>query len=372
LIESSAPVRQAALERAARLENGNREALSVCLARELDSAVQPSAEARMLALDSLRRIARANEHVDEIMAQFLSSPDDNEAALAAEVVSPYGTELAEYAQKLGKEFASDKPLRRRLLSGWLLTKTGVSSRNAEDSVRPLLKNSDPRLRAWAAGAIAYMYPEQPEKTSVRDIVGLFRYDENFANLVLSQLDLDGSKTVSLLRPVLSDPDPELRAACALVLGGMGEKAKDAVPDLMRLLESADGKTAYAAAQALGGVGAPALDPLFECIDGGSAADKCVSALAWSGSHAIEKLKGGLSARNSENLRLNSAQALGSMAAQLLMPQAGMFYQDPQAAFDSLRQTLPALQKNAETDSSAQARAAARAAVEAIRKGIPAE
>gem|GEM_PF-4169945 len=372
LLESSAPVRQAALGRAAQLSDEARDSLAVCLARELNPKIQPDARTRMLALDSLRKAARARGRMDEIMSLFFATDDPAEAALAAEVAAPFTAELGDYARKLGAEFASGKLPQRRILAAWLLTKTGVFSRNAEDSVRPLLKDSDLRARAWAAGVMAFMFPEKPDKTSVRDIVSLFRYDEDTAGLALAQLDLEGDKTVSLLRPVLSDPDPELRAVCALVLGGMGEKAKDAVPDLVQMLGSADSRSAYAAAQALGGIGESALEALFACLEGGDRngpADKCAVALAWAGKPALKRLERGLSGENPENMRRNSALALRLMAEQSLLPQAKMFYADPQSVFAELRRTLPALQKSADSDSSAGVRILSQRAVEAIAKGI---
>ena len=371
LVSSTATVRQSALEKAAVMTD-EKDALCACLGKELSPALEPAVPSRLLALDALRRLGRAEDFSGEIMDLFLHSQDTSEAVVAATVLAPYASDLADdYVPALAAQFAGGKPVERRLLSALLLSNMGILSRGAENAVRPLLSDEDPRVRGWAAAVLAGMFPEHPEATSVREIVGLFRYDEKAARQALVQLDPDGGKTVQLLRPVLSDSDSELRAACALVLGEMHDKAKDAVPDLMRMLESADLKVGYAAAQALGSIGPGALPQLLVCIDGEpdiAPARQCAVALSWMGREAIGDLERSLTARG-VNVRRNSAAALGMMSGQLLMPQASMFYDDPQGSFDRLRQTLPTLQKAADGDPEQDMRLAAKHAMDEIRRGI---
>ena len=51
----------------------------------------------------------------------------------------------------------------------------------------------------------------------------------------------------------------MRRAAAEVLGGLGPAAKDAVPDLVKLLDDPDEGVRWAAASALGGIGPAAKD-----------------------------------------------------------------------------------------------------------------
>ncbi|MFA5162061.1 MAG: HEAT repeat domain-containing protein [Elusimicrobiales bacterium] len=369
MVSSSEAVRQSGLERAAALSGAGKDELSSCLARGLDRKIQPDAQSRILAAQALDRLGAAQPRRAELWEMFRSASAAEEAAAAAAALSPFVAQYPEYAAPLGKIFASGDNTANRLIAAWLLTRMGPAARGAQDKISPLLKDADPRLRGWTAAALAFMFPEKPEKTSARDIAGLFRYDEQTARAALEQLDPEGKKTAALLRPALSDPDPQLRAVCALVLGEMGEKAAEAVPDLMKMLESPDGKTAYAAAQALGGIGVPALEPLFECLGGeSSAVRQCAAALAWMGGPAVDRLQRALASK-SPSARTGGCEALGMMADHLLMPQAAMFYADPQSSFDRLRKVLPVLQKVAETETDEAARLSCLRAVEAIKKGL---
>jgi len=374
IVSSTSAVRQNALEKSAAMTDG-KDALCACLDKELSPELEPSAAARMLAVDALRRLGRAGDFSGDIMELFLHSRDVQESAVAAAALAPYASDLADdYVPQLAAQFSGGKPVERRLLAASLLTDMGMLSRGAESAVRPLLSDVDPRVRGWAAAVLAAMFPEHPESTSVREIVGLFRYDEKAARQALIQLDPEGDKTVDLLRPVLNDSDSDLRAACALVLGEMHEKARDAVPDLMALLDSSDVKVGYAAAQALGSIGSEAQGKLMTCIAGApesSPARQCSVALAWMGRDAIGGLEHSLSASD-VNVRRNAASSLAIMADQLLMPQAAMFYDDPQGSFDRLRQVLPALQQAADNDADSDMRYASKRAIEEIQRGISAK
>jgi len=176
-----------------------------------------------------------------------------------------------------------------------------------------LKDKEPEVRATAAGA-------------------------------LRRLGVDAAPAISALRALLEDPDRHVRCQAAGTLGKL--KAEDAVPDLVRLLGSADAGDRAAAARALASVGekgaaalapflshpeetyrnvarlelagmgeeaVPALAALLAAEDGRTRRE-AATLLAKIGEPAIDALKHALQAKGAAE-RLDAAWALGRMGTQ---------------------------------------------------------
>ena len=73
------------------------------------------------------------------------------------------------------------------------------------------------------------------------------------------------KSVEELRKSLKDPDSTVRSQAAMALAGKGAEAKDAVPDLIRILGDAP-TVRNKVVEALSKIGSPAVPSLIEALN----------------------------------------------------------------------------------------------------------
>jgi len=81
--------------------------------------------------------------------------------------------------------------------------------------------------------------------------------------ILGELGPKAKDAVPDLQAALADPDKEVRRSAARSLGDIGPASKSAVPTLGKALKDADPQVRQSAAYALGRIGDPAARPFLE-------------------------------------------------------------------------------------------------------------
>lgn len=167
---------------------------------------------------------------------------------------------------LGRSDKGTDPL--RLVAIRALGAYGREAAGTVPAILPFLKDSDPRVRWFAAEALANIGPDARAavpsliEALQSDVVATGKDEENFnvltkapirliAAYALGRIGPDARAAVPALTTALSGPDSRVRLAAARALGRMGEAARPAVPNLVRLAtRESNNQVAVQAAESL--------------------------------------------------------------------------------------------------------------------------
>ena len=216
---------------------------------ELVTALQSAQEsARLQAIDHLAaQGAQAAEAVAPL-AKLLSDDSANVRAHAAHALGRIGAAAKPTVPALTELLKDADPMVRTQA-----VKAVIAIRPGPQVTVPLcvklLEDSDPGLRQRIMHAIADAGPQ-----AVTGLIEALKNDRAayWACLVLREIGPAGKDAIPALVEKLKDARPEIRREAALALGGMGEVAGEAAPQLAVLL--GDEHAATAATYALGRIG----------------------------------------------------------------------------------------------------------------------
>jgi HEAT repeat protein len=211
----------------------------------------------------------------------LGSPDPVDRAAAARAISHMGRHAALAASDL-LDAVKDNSAEVRAMAGLALVQSESDDPRLPAVLRPLFRDSDPRVRV-AAAAILLRASENTAAEALPVLIdGLMHPDRRFAhiaahflgrlgpgavsavpalratlfdrqppsNYALDALERIGIATVPVLSEAMSHPDEAIRCHAARVLGRMGRSAESAAPALRTALNDRDADVRREAANAL--------------------------------------------------------------------------------------------------------------------------
>lgn len=246
---------------------------------------------------------------------------------------------------------SDDPL-KQTFAAVIITSMGRPYEELSPILQEALTGKDPALRAYAAGALAFIYPQNEANAS--EIVRLYIFDPAFAQRAMNQTAADAKQQTKFLKTASAGGDAQLRAAAAAWLGTL--HTQDAAKQLLKMAKTE--KDPQVTAQIATGLAknreatmAAAVKELRRSYKTPQAATYAL-ALGFMTGNAVESLRQGLADKN-ENVRINSARAAAYMAGVLSNPDAFAYTSD--RAFDTglLKSLIPALALRAKAGSAAE-------------------
>lgn len=306
----------------------------------------PAQNALNKALPLLQKNRRTAAENQQVFTLFRSAKDpDTVFAAGASLVKTPPAKAQEPAL-FNLVLRPDNPL-KQTFAAVILTAMGSGQEEFSPLFQDALTGKDPALRAYAAGAYAFIRPE--DKARSAEIVRLYIFDPAFARRALNQISGDAKEQFKHLKTASSADDAQVRAAAAAWLGAL--HTPEAAKQLLKMAKTE--KDAQASAQIATGLAKNRDLTLEETAkelrrDPASAPAATYSlALGFMTGNAVETLRAGLASKN-KNTRANSARACAYMAGVLSNPDAFAYTSD--RAFDAtlLKSLIPALTVQAKT------------------------
>lgn len=202
----------------------------------------------------------------KVWVEVIRTGSDSDARTACKVVGLLGVD----ALPALREMMKDRSASVRDRAAFAVGEIGDDARIALPDVIALLRDPDAKVRESAARALGEF--TVLDQTAVGPLVALFSDDirESFAAAEASAAVAKvGKAAVGPLTASLRDSSRDVRNRAAKALGLIGSDAKEAIPQLIRLLKTdRDTEVRREAAMALGRIGADtqeALEPLIELV-----------------------------------------------------------------------------------------------------------
>lgn len=322
------------------------------LAVLLWAAAAPATAATPLqrALPLLQKNHRSAEETQQVLNVFRTAKDpDTVFAAGASLVKTPPAKTQEPAL-FNLLLRQGEPL-KQTFAAVILTAMGRESEEFSPFLQEALTGKDPALRAYAAGAEAFIRPQNA--ANAPEIVRLYIFDPAFAQRAMNQIAQNAKKQLKFLREAAAQ-DAQTRAAAAAWLGTL--HSQDATKQLLKMAKTE--KDSQAAAQIATGLAknreltmAAAVKELRRDYNAPQAATYAL-ALGFMTGNAVEPLRRGLADKN-ENVRINSARAAAYMAGVLANPDAFAYSSDRAFDVGLLKSLIPALTLRAKTGSGAE-------------------
>lgn len=206
-------------------------------------------------IDGLQQLSRAGERARPAavaVRSLLKSDDPIISADAAETLHAIAND-AEGSVNTLIRLLTDSDESVVCLACYLLGKLGPEAIDAQPDLEIVLTESSGITALHAAEALLRIAPRQDNAFSAlsQALTSSDRQQRWFAALALGSVQ--GPKRIEAavaLQAALDDEGPEVRAAAALSLGGLGEQAAVAIDDLERIAQSDEQDVREAAATAL--------------------------------------------------------------------------------------------------------------------------
>lgn len=231
----------------------------------------------------------------------------------------------------------------------IITAMGQTHEELLPILEEALTGKDPALRAYAAGAYAFIRPQ--ETSHAAEIVRLYIFDPAFAQRAMNQTAKDAQAQTKFLKEASASQDAQLRAAAAAWLGAL--HTQEGAKLLLKMAKTE--KDAQVSAPIATGL-AKNRDLTMESVvkelrRSPQSAQSATYALAlgFMTGNAVDALRKGLADKNA-NVRANSARAAAYMAGVLSNPDAFAYTSDRAFDISLLKSLIPALNLRAKTAS----------------------
>jgi len=192
----------------------------------------PSPAARIQAARGFSKLANPSAEAFPLLLSAVDDPEQGVREASVQALGSYGQ--AALPTLAGFLNHPDKYVRRNAV--WAIGKFGHSARFAISSLCNALRDADPRTAAGAAQALGGMGavagPAVP--ALIEAMCGTNVVLCRLASKALSQI---GAPALEPLMANLRHHDPFVRAEVALALGWMGPLAREAVSELVQLIET---------------------------------------------------------------------------------------------------------------------------------------
>ncbi len=299
-------------------------------------------------LQKTHRTAAENQQVLTVL-RTAKDPDTVFAAGASLVKTPPAK--AQEPALFNLVLRSDDPL-KQTFAAVIITSMGGTYEELFPILEQALTGKDPALRAYAAGACAFIRPQDDANAS--EVVRLYIFDPAFARRAMNQIAADSAQQTKFLKTAASSADAQQRAAAAAWLGTL--HTPQAVKQLLKMAKTE--KDAQASAQiatALAKNREATLDSAAKELRRDYNTPQAATfalALGFMTGNAADALRRGLADKN-ENVRINSARAAAYMAGVLSNPDAFAYSSDRAFDVGLLKSLIPALTLRAKTGSDAE-------------------
>ncbi len=230
---------------------------------------------KQIAAESLGRMGSAAEEAVPDLVQALGDEQGALRSAAAAALSAIGPSAV---PALVAALEQQDPMVRRSASD-ALGGIGPRATDAIPGLLNLLGDRDYEVGRRAATALGHIGPVAVPALLQAAAKGDSRVTA-MAETVFAYLDAPPNVVFDLVRTLGNiTEDPGVRVFAANALGRMGEKARNAVPDLVRALGDERREVRSAASLALGRIGRPAVPAILEAIKGNSASSRAGAASA---------------------------------------------------------------------------------------------
>ena len=192
----------------------------------------PNAAARIRAARGFSKLANPSAEAFPLLLSAVNDPEQGVREASVQALSAYGqAALPTLAEFLNHP---DKYVRRNAV--WAIGKFGPAARFAISPLCNALRDADPRTAAGAAQALGCMgsVAEPAVPALIEAMRGTNVVLCRLASKALSQI---GVPALEPLMANLRHHDPFVRAEVALALGWMGPLAREAVSELVQLIEA---------------------------------------------------------------------------------------------------------------------------------------
>lgn len=306
----------------------------------------PAATALQNALPLLQKNRRTAAENQQVLTVFRTSKDpDTVFAAGASLVKTVPPKAQEPAL-FNLVMRSDDPL-KQTFAAVIITAMGQTHEELAPILQEALTGKDPALRAYAAGAYAFINPQDTSNAS--EIVRLYIFDPAFAQRAMNQTAANAKEQTKFLKTASSSEDAQLRASAAAWLGAL--HTPEAAKQLLKMAKTE--KDAQVSTQIATGLAKnrdlTADDVAKELRRSPQTPQSATYALAlgFMTGNAAETLRRGLADKNA-NVRANSARAAAYMAGVLSNPDAFAYTSDRAFDISLLKSLIPALNLQAKT------------------------
>ena len=231
----------------------------------------------------------------------------------------------------------------------IITAMGQTHEELLPILEQALTGQDPALRAYAAGAYAFIRPQETAHSA--EIVRLYIFDPAFALRAMNQTAQDARAQTKILKEVSSSTDAQIRAAAAAWLGAL--HTPEGAKLLLKMAKTE--KDSQVSAQIATGLaknrGLTMKSVIKELRRSPQSEQSATYALAlgFMTGNAADALRKGLEDKNA-NVRANSARAAAYMAGVLSNPDAFAYTSDRAFDISLLKSLIPILNLQAKTAS----------------------
>lgn len=299
--------------------------LSIILSALSLQAATPLEQALPL-LQKNRRTAAENQQVLQLF-RTSNDPDTIFAAGASLVKTP--PLKVQEPVLFNILLRSSNPL-KQTFAAVIITAMGSVHEELQPTLAQALSGKDTVLRAYAAGANAFINPS--DKTHSDDVIRLYAFDPTFAQRALNALTDNPNQLFQFAKQASSAQDVSTRAAAVAWLGA--QHSEQACKQLLkRAKKETDSAVSTQLATALAKNRDLTLAQTAEGLKQNYKTPQSATyalALGFMTGNAVDILRHGLTDKNT-NIRINSARAAAYMAGVLSNPDAFAYSQD--RAFD---------------------------------------
>ena len=237
-----------------------------------DMLADADVQVRLQAAQSLVRIG-GKEEIEAAAATLTALLTDGQQPYvktsAANALRQLGPEYAKLVRPVYREMLKDAQPSQRLMAARQLLQEGDEDRKLVVPVlRELVKAGQPFERIQAAQLLAQADPDRRDEAvaALREMMK-DRQTRQAAVSALAGMGPDhAAVAVPVLREMLRESDIGARMQAVNALGQFGPAAKDAIPELAELLT--DRQFGFTAAQALGRIGSDAVPSLVKALESG--------------------------------------------------------------------------------------------------------
>jgi HEAT repeat protein len=255
--EKDAEVRDLFIEALASMGAGAKPAVAGLLPQIANRDLTTPMRAKVIAA-----VAAADPTSAEVAAALVKAADDTDAGLrvaAAGALGGLNPLPADALAALVKMAKGDRTNNPRVAALRALTAAGPRAKGAKPDLEALAGGQQPHLALWAKVALAALNGDANAaapvvRAGLGDRNALVRSSAAEALLVIGPTAAD----LPALLKVMRDAGSSTKIASATAAGRLGAAAKDAVPELRRMLDHTEDDVCAAAADALGRIGPAAL------------------------------------------------------------------------------------------------------------------
>jgi len=260
------------VQAAGELAQFGREASKAAVPALKDMLTDTDAETRLQAAQALVRIGGKEEvtAAAAVLSALLTEEQrPNVKSMAASALRQLGPEYARLIRPVYREMLKDPQSSQRLTAARQLLQEGDEDRKLVVPVlRELLKAGQPYERTQAAQLLVQADPDRADE-AVAALRGMIqdRQTRQAAVSALAGMGPDhAAVAVPILREMLRDADISSRHQAINTLGQLGPAAKDALPELAELLT--ERQYGFMVANTLGRIGGDAVPALVKALESG--------------------------------------------------------------------------------------------------------